>query len=316
MCWNTKRITNLFFCLILVLSSFSVASAGISDDVANAFANGGKMFFMDLTDSFVNMTVSSSYGIDGAKGDNIGLDAIFSIATLTLNPFEMDAVLELKDIAIGVFFDVWWLLFLVLLVSALVVFVMPLDAIAQVNDIFGYDFLYAIKMAFYLLIGGIFVLMLELTFVWCVLKLNEEITSSIMMGSLNAIASTPDNWVLYCVMGIAYALLFLCFVFRAVVITMFTGLSPLIGLLVIFSPTSNMGWNLHMYFIQMVFYQMVVVLWYGCCVILASAMPQFMDAIYQIMVLLSIWLSYRFIFHLDFVRGAGLIGRIMLFKKL
>ena len=316
MSFNTNRITNLFFCLILILSSFSVATAGISEDVANAFANGGKLFFMDLTDSFVNMTVSSSYGIDGAKGENIGLDAIFAIATFTPNPLKMDAVLELKEIATGVFFDVWWLLFLVLLVSALVVFVMPLGAIAQVNDIFGCDFSYAIKMAFYLLIGGIFVLILELTFIWCCLVINEEITSSIMMGSLNAIVSTPDNWVLYCVMGIAYALLFLCFVFRAVVITMFTGLSPLIGLLAIFPPTSNIGCNLHMYFIQMVFYQMVVVLWYGCCVILASAMPQFQDAIYQIMVFVSIWLSYRFIFHLDFVRSAGLIGRIVLFKKL
>lgn len=311
-------ILRLLFLITVLLMSMGPAQADyIEDEVSGAFSKGISLFFVDLTDQFVNMTVSS-YGIEGIKSDikQVGLDGILAIATFTPNPFKMEAVQELRVMATNTFFDVWWLLFLVMLIGALVVFVMPLGAIVQVNDMVGYDFLYAIKMAYCLLIGGIFVLMLEVTFVWVCLVINEEITASIMMGSLNAIAGNPTNWVLYCVMGIAYALLYLCFVFRAVVITMFAGLAPLIGLLTIFPPTANMGWNLHMYFIQMVFYQLIVVLWYTCCVILASAMPEFQDAIYQIMVFVSIWLSYRFIFHLDFVKGAGSVLKIVAYKKL
>lgn len=310
---------HFLFLIVVLLLCVGPAQAGlIEDEVSTAISTGIASFFVDLTDQFINMSVSSSYGMEGMEGNpgNVGLDAIFTIATFTPDPFEMPLVIKMRTMATGVFFDVWWLIIIFMLIGALVVCVMPLGAIIQVNDSLGYDFLYALKMAFGVIIGGIFVLMLEMAFVWVCLVVNKDITAAIMMGSLNAIASSPDNWVLYCVMGIAYALLYLCFVYRAIVITMFAGLAPLIGLATIFPPTSNIGWNLHMYFIQMVFYQMIVVLWYSCCVIIVSAMPQFQDAIYQIMVFISIWISYKFLFRIDFVRGAATIGRLALYKKL
>jgi len=306
-------------CLITVLLlSMGPAQAGlIEDEVSVAFANGGKKFFMDLTDSLVDLCSTPSNKIEGMNGESTGLDGIITIATFTPNPYKMDAVKELRVQAEGIFFDVWWYIIILMVIGALLIMVMPLGAIVQVNEVFGFDTYYAVKQLFCVIVGGIFVFMLEMAFVWCVLVLNNEITNSIVMGSLNAIASTPDNWVLYCVMGIAYALLYLCFVYRAVVIVMFAGLSLLAGILLIFPPTSHIGWKMHLYFIQLVFFQLVVVLWYGCCIIVAYAMPPvFMDAIYQIMVLISIWLSYKFIFHLDFVKGAGSVLKIVAYKKL
>ena len=316
MSWNTKRITNLFFCLILVLSSFSVATAGISDDVANAFADGVELALLRLTNAWLEMTVSTEYGTGDPNNKSIALDAIVSIATFTPNPFAMPKLQELQDNFISVFYDLWWLCFLIVIICVLFALVLSVHSLSAIHENTGFSIHDGFKKIAMVLIGGVFVLILENAFIWCVLVLCSDLSKSIIMSTLNSIAFTPSNIVLYIVMSIAYGLLYLCFAYRTAVIMFFFSTSFIFGALLFVPSLSNFAWKTHLYFIQIVFYQLAVILWYTFCIVLLQITGMNTGGFYLIMVLVSVWLSFRFIFHLDFIRGAGLIGRIALFKKL
>jgi len=313
---NIKRISNLLFCLMLVLGSFGVASAGISDDVSTAIANGVDLFILRLANAWLEMTVSTDYGTGDPTNKSIALDAIFSIATYTPDPFKMPVLQELQNNMKNIFYDFWWLSFLIVIIGVLLAMVLSVNSISALHDTTGFSMHGGLKKTSLVLIGGVFVLILENAFVWCVLVLCSDLSKSVMMGSLNAIAFTPGNLVLYVVMSFAYGLLFLCFAYRSAVIMFFFCTSFLFGVLLLVPGLSNFAWNAHLYFIQIVFYQFAVVLWYAFCIVMLQIAGMDSDLYYILMVLVSVWLSYRFIFHLDFVRGAGRIGRIVLYKKL
>lgn len=314
--FSTIRITNLFFCLIVVLSSFGTVSAGISEDIANSFADGMELGLLRLTNSWLDMTVSTEYGTGDPNNKSVALDAIISIATFTPNPFAMPLLQELQDSFKSVFYDLWWLCFLIVIICVLFAFVFSVHSLSAIHETTGFSTHDGFKKIAMVLIGGVFILILENAFIWCTLVLCSDLSKSIMMGSLNAIAFTPDNLVLYMVMSLAYGLLFLCFSYRTAVIMFFFSTSLLFGVLLFMPSLSNFAWKAHLYFIQLVFYQLAVVLWFTFCIVLLQVFYLDTSSYYIIMVLVSVWLSYRFIFHLDFVRGAGLIGRIVLFKKL
>lgn len=313
---NTKRITSLLICLILVLSSFGAASAGISDDVSTAIADGIELVLLRLTNAWLSITVSTEYGTGDPDTKSIALDSIVSIATFTPDPFAMPLLQELQDSFKRVFYDVWWLCFLIVIICVLFAFVFSVHSLSAIHETTGFNMHDGFKKISLVLIGGVFVLILENAFVWCALVLCSDLSRSIMMGSLNAIAFTPDNIVLYIVMSGAYGLLFLCFTYRSAVIMFFFSTSFIFGVLLFMPSLSNFAWKAHLYFIQLVFYQLAVIMWYTFCIVLLQIFYLTASSYYIIMVLVSVWLSYRFIFHLDFVRGAGLIGRIVLFKKL
>jgi len=314
--FNSKRITNLFFCLILVLSSLGVVSAGISEDVSTAIANGVDLFLLRLTNAWLDTTVSTEYGTGDPNNKSVALDAIVSIASFTPNPFAMPMLQELQDSFKNVFYDLWWLAFLIVIICVLFALVLSVHSLSAIHETTGFSIHDGFKKIAMVQIGGVFVLILENAFIWCTLVLCSDLSKSIMMGSLNAIAFTPDNLVLYIVMSAAYGLLYLCFAYRGAVIMFFFSTSVLFGVLLFVPALSNFAWKAHLYFIQIVFYQLAVILWYTFCIVLLQIYGFDNSTFYLIMVLVSVWLSYRFIFHLDFVRGAGLIGRIVLFKKL
>lgn len=166
------------------------------------------------------------------------------------------------------------------------------------------------------LVGGVFVLILENAFVWCALVLCSDLSRSFMVSSFNAIAFTPSNIVLYSIMSFAYGCLFLCFEYRSAIIMFFFATSFIFGVFLFVPAVAGFAWKAHLYFIQLVFYQLAIIIWYTFCIVVLDMFYFNSSSYYIIMVLVSVWLSYRFIFHLDFVRGAGLIGRIVLFKKL
>lgn len=314
--FNTNRITNLFFCLILVLSSFSVATAGISDDVANAFADGAELTLLRLTNAWLEMTVGTEYGTGDPTTKSIALNAIVEAATFTYDPFKMPLLKDFQDDMINIFYELWWLCFLIVIIFVLLAMVLGVHSLSAIHENTGFSMHDGFKKISLVLIGGVFVLILENAFVWCALSLCSDLSTSMMYPSLNAIAFTPSNIVLYIIMSFAYGLLYLCFAYRTAVIMFFFATSFIFGIFLFVPSLAGFAWKVHLYFIQLVFYQLAVVLWYTFCIVLLGIVNLDTSSYYIIMVLVSVWLSYRFIFHLDFVRGAALVGRIVLFKKL
>ena len=304
---------------MILLCSLSIVSGGLGEDVATAFKEGLDRFVIGLVDSFLETTVSDEYGADNGS---IALDAIYSIGTYTINPFEMEGLQEFKDVALDLFFDMWEFILLLTIIIVIVMILFPTDNLASLYNSTGFDSISGFKTIIFILIFGIFVLMCESMFIWLVLKVNDEFSKSIIVGSLNAVAFTPDNIVLYSIMGLAYGLLALCFIYRTFIIMFFFSTSPIFGAMLLFPGTQEFAIKAHMYFIQIVFYQFAIVVWYSFCILILDITDNNMvvdnsyTGYYLIMVLVSVYASYRFIFHLDFVRMGSQITRIALIKKL
>lgn len=312
-------LNRTILCFIILLCSSCVVSGGLSEDVATSFKEGLDRFVIGLVDSFLETTISDEYGTGEGS---IALDAVFSFGTYTINPFEMEGLQKFKDVMLDLFFDIWEFLLLLTIIIVIVMILFPTDNLASLYNSTGFDSVSGFKTIIFVLIFGIFVLMCESVFIWLVLKVNDEFSKSIILGSFNAVAFTPGNIILYSIMGLAYGLLALCFIYRTFIIMFFFGTSPIFGVMLLFPGTQEFAIKAHMYFIQIVFYQFAIVLWYSFCIFVLDIAGKGVIAYniytgyYLIMVLISVYASYRFIFHLDFVRMGSQITRIVLIKKL
>lgn len=317
MYYRTHAFCKILILIIIVLGIVIPANGNMQEDVTNSIADGIDLALIRLTNGFVNSAVANEYGVgEGYNNSNIALDAIFSIATYTPNPFEMPVLAEMRADMKSFFFDIWWILILIAMITFGFLFIFSIDSFSSIYDATGFDAGKQLKLLLLIIIGGLLIVMFEMAFVWITLLICDEFSKAVMMGSLNAIAISPDNVVLYVIMGFAYGALWLCFEYRALVIMFFSVISFVFGAMLLYPPTSNWSWKAHLYFIQIVFFQFAIVLWYCFCIILISSSPGPKGSIYIIMVLVSIYMSYKFIFKLDFIRMAGQVTRIVLIKKL
>jgi len=311
------KYLRVFLIIVFISCTLSIVNAGLSDDVSSSVAKSGDIFLVKLVNGFIYTSVSSEYGVgDSYENSSIALDAIFTVATYTPNPFAFTFLDELRDHIRTMYIDLWWLLVQLGVAGFLVMFLLSRNTFSLVYEATGFDIATNLKRVFLIVVGGFFVLAFELAFVWIVLTLCNELTKSMMMGSLNAIVFTPDNLSLYLSMGVAYALLGLCFEYRGLVIIFFSVVSYLFGALLLHPSTQEWAINAHLYFIQIVIFQFAIVLWYTFCIVCINYIPGTGYGTYTIMILASVYMSYKFIFKLDFVRMAGQVTRVALIKKL
>lgn len=289
--------------LILCLFVSPVQATSIYDEVSNSISLGIESFIRGLVDDIVGLSVSTT----GTTGTNegFGVDLIYSVATFTPNPFLYSPVNYLKDLANDIYFEALFFIFSLAFVGALIHYVFP-QAAVQINESIGFSMGTGIKKLLAVCAGGIGIFAFESCFLWLVLSINDELSKAIILPSLNAISFDPENLVLYTILGLAYGILMLCFYFRTLIILFWAAIGVLVGILLLPSKTQTWAINAHYYLIQMVFYQFVIVAWYSFCIILIQGVPVEMQKVmYVIMVFVSIYASYKFIFGINIITAAG-----------
>jgi hypothetical protein len=97
--------------------------------------------------------------------------------------------------------------------------------------------------------------------IYTILLLNKVLTQMVMVGVLPSIAPTPDNLVLYFMMGLTYLVMSFFFWIRFFTINLVTGFALFIGVAYIISNfTRRVSVWIMKFFISMVFMQFVIVL--------------------------------------------------------
>ncbi len=108
-------------------------------------------------------------------------------------------------------------------------------------------------------------------------------------------------------MAIAYLLLNIFFGIRLFVIYLFYGFALIIGICLLIDATKDAATNVCMYFVQTVFFQAIIVLYFSACILIIKAlnMPIIGEGLmYVIMLIGSIFLATKLMLGTKVIRWA------------
>lgn len=268
-----------------------VASAGLTDTASRAVADGFRTFVEDIADQIFSITIAGYEKTD----EDTALTAIYNIATWTPDPMKFDAVQKLISWSKSVFKPIYSAILLGALSCLFVVYYKP-DTADSIQRLTGVDVGTGLHKYAEKALQGVLVAGFVYVLVYFVLALNDALSKSVMLTTLDAIAPTPDNFVLYFIMALAYLGMSLFFALRILVIFLFTSFALLVGLCFLIDNLRDTATNLTLYFIQTVFFQFVIVLYFGAAIVIIQALDvpgQFENLLYIAMLFLGVWIGLK-----------------------
>ena len=299
-----KSIVVILISTILI-SSTSIASAGLSDSVSNAIADGGESFCIRIADSIFAMSFS---GYDDSAGNNT-VGYIYNIASYTPDPMKSTTTMDFIDFSKSVFYEGYQLILLAAFITVLVTHFKP-DALRKLSDMMGVNLGSKGNILFNKVKDGIIIIVLMYTFIYLIFEFNDMLTKSVMIEILDVVSPTPDNFVLYLIMAIAYLIMGFFFSIRTLVLFLFCGFAFLVGLALLIDFTKESAIGLCAYFVQAVFFQFFAVLYFSASIWIIKATVSPFDisgqtTMYVVMILGGIYIGIKMMFGTGVIRFAG-----------
>lgn len=296
--------------LLILTSSMAVVSAGLSDSVAGAFTTGLEGFVISISDQMFAMSFS---GYDDSAGYGT-LGMIYNVATYTPDPLRYDVTYKYIDYSKSVFKSCYPILLLFAIIATLVNHYKTdlAQRFAQATGInIGSKSNILIKKA----IDGILIAVLMYIFIYFVFEINNLLTKSVMISILDVVAPTADNYVLYFIMALCYLVMGFFFSIRALIIFLFVGFALIIGFCLLIDFTNEAAVNLCLYFVQTVFFQFIIVLYFSACIMiiktLNSPQPQAEATLYVVMLLGGVYLGIKMMIGTKVIKWAGKTAAVL-----
>ena len=305
-----KRLL-LFFCIFLLI--FPTAQAGLTDSAADAVARGVAGFFVAAADKMFEMGITDYAELDDPDdpdalddSENDVIEAIYNLATWTPDPFEFPVVEDLIDFSKSLFTPLYSMILLAGFCSLLIVYSKP--SVAQhVKDIIGIDIGRGLHVYGAKAIEGLGVAAFTYVFIFFILMLNDVLAKAVMMESLDALSPSPDNFILYFLMAVAYLGMSLLFGYRILVIFLFTSFALLVGACFMMDVTRQTAIGLVLYFVQTVFYQTINIIYYTASILIIQSLNipfPFAGVMYLVMILMGIVIGIKMLFGTSVIRWA------------
>lgn len=310
-----KTFKPLLIIVSLVLLFVQPANAGILSPVSDAIANGGVQFVNRCSDNMMNMSVYSTI-IDksGQQSTTSGgiTDIIINMGSFSPNPYQFDEVITFREYIIDILLKPVIKLILVLIaILTLLVYLVP-SAAAKLHDITGINSANVLKTQISKIALIIGIIVLSNVFVFVMLALNDSMTKQVFSAIINQITPTPDNFILYFMISMAYFLLSFFYAWRILVIFLYAIFAELILLCLVFDSTRKFGENITKYFIQTVFFQFIMMCYFVACIMIISLfpyIPQVQISLYLVMVLASVIIAFRLTWGVTLFNKAVFIGK-------
>lgn len=306
-----KIMKKLLFILIfiLVIGTTPTASANIGDDVknsiSNAFAKGGEQFFINMADDIFNMSFS---GYDDSAGNGT-VGYIYNIASYTPNPMEYLITLQFIEFSKLVFYEGFLLLLLAAFIAVLVTHFKP-NALQKLSEVMGVNVGSKGNILANKVKDGIIIIVFMYTFIYFVFEINNVLTKAVMISILDVVSPSPDNFILYFAMALAYLAMGFFFSIRTLILFLFCGFAFLVGLGLLIDFTKETAIGLCAYFVQIVFFQFFIVLYFSACILIIKTVVSPLDPanqtlMYVIMIIGGVYLGIKLMFGTGVIRFAG-----------
>jgi len=285
--------------ILIILSVIYPASAGASE----AVTEGIEGIFISIADKIFECSVS---GFDGPT-DNVTVAYIYNMATFTLNPFNSINYDSVIHFSATIYKECFVLIMLIAFIMLIIThyksdIAYKIEALTGVN--IGNKSNELLKTGIY----GISIAVFIYAFIYFILYFNDILTKAVMLNMLDSIAPTPDNFILYFMMAVAYGFMMVFFGLRTLVIGLFFGFAFLIGLGLLVPPIKQTAENICAYFVQIVFFQFIIVAYFSVSVIVIKSLelPSTNELfMYTIMLFGGVYLGIKMMFGTGVIRCAG-----------
>ncbi|MGP8322446.1 MAG: hypothetical protein ACT6FG_00395 [Methanosarcinaceae archaeon] len=291
--------------LVILISLTPIGSASLGDAVSNSFAKGGEQFFINCADRMFDMSFS---GYDSSGGNNT-VGYIYNIASYTPNPMKSDITYDFIDFSKSIFYRGYKLILLAAFIAVLVIHFKP-NALRKLSELMGVNLGSTGNILVNKVKNGIIIIMLMYTFIYFVLEINDMLTKAVMIEILDVISPTPDNFILYFMMAIAYLFMGFFFMIRTLILFLFCGFAFLVALGLLMEFTKESAINACAYFVQTVIFQFFIVLYFSASVLIIKALPTSSDfdvqtTMYTVMIIGGIYIGIKMMFGTGVIRFAG-----------
>jgi hypothetical protein len=248
----------LLYLITILLLLLPAACAGGPDIIANGVTSGLTDWITDLSDSMMSTAVS--YQNESAMIDNPITGGIFFVASYTYDPYQNESVRTMIEISALI-----WFFFMVIYAFAGYILINIKNSCPHGSQaiayITGINTESGMNQYIQNILLGLGILLFSHAAIYITLLLNTILTKLVMLDILASIAPTPDNIVLYFMMGVSYLLMSFFFWIRFFTINLFAGFALAIGVAYILSNfTRRISVWCMKFFISMVFMQFIIVL--------------------------------------------------------
>lgn len=300
-----KTVVVLLVLFISLCSTATIASAGMSDDAATAISAGIEAFLINMAD----MMFSTEFGGYANEAGYGPIGYIYNIASYTYNPFSFVITDDLIDYSKSVFKASYPILLLGAAIATLVLHYRS-DVLSKLEQLTGVKVGRGANILSQKALGGVAVAVFTYIFIFFVLELNNILTKSVLISIIDVISPTPDNVLLYLMMGFGYILLGFFFTIRTLVIFLFCGFAYLVGLGLLIDFTHETCMKICAYFVQCVFFQFIMVIYFSACIMIIKAIVPAVNVpgqtnMYLVMILGGVYLAIKLMLGTKVIRFVG-----------
>jgi len=291
--------------VLILFSSTSIASAGLSDAASTAISNGMENFFISVADNIFSMSFSG-YD-DSADYGTVGY--IYNIASYTLDPMKYEITQNFIAFSKSIFKESYSILLLCAFMAVLLTHYKT-NALQQIEQITGAKISSKSNILARKAIDGIIVAVFMYIFIYFVFTLNNILTKAVMINILDVISPSPDNFILYLIMAVCYLVMGIFFSLRTLILFLFCGFALIIGFCLLIDFTKDAAIGLCAYFVQTVFFQFIIVLYFSACIVIIKTVTDGVyqggeETMYMVMLLGGVYIAIRMVFGTKVIRWVG-----------
>ena len=291
--------------VVILLSSTSIASAGLSDAASTAISNGIENFFISAADSMFDMAIS---GFD--KSEGVGTKGyIYNIASYTPDPMKSAPVQDCISWSKDIFKAAYPILLLCAFLAVLATHYKT-GALQQLEQITGVNVGSKSNILARKAIDGIIVAVFMYIFIYFVFTLNNILTKAIMGGIIDSVAPSPDNFILYFMMALCYLVMGFFFSLRILVLYLFCGFALVIGFCLLIDFTKETAIGVCTYFVQTVFFQFIIVAYFSVSILIIKTVTPTLPystegTMYLVMLLGGVYIAIKMMLGTKVIRWVG-----------
>ena len=291
--------------VLILFSSTSIASAGLSDAASTAISNGMENFCISAADNIFSMSFS---GYDDSA-DNGTVGYIYNIASYTLDPMKFEITQDFISFSKSIFKAAYPILLLCAFIAVLLTHYKT-GALQQIEQITGVKVGSKSNILARKAIDGIIVAVFMYVFIYFVFTLNNILTKAVMINILDVISPSPDNFILYLIMAVCYLVMGIFFSLRTLILFLFCGFALIIGFCLLIDFTKETAIGLCAYFVQCVFFQFITVLYFSACIIIIKEVtspiyPGGEETMYFVMLIGGVVLAIKLMCGTKVIRWVG-----------
>lgn len=291
--------------VVILFSSTSIASAGLSDSASTAISNGMENFCISIADNIFSMSFS---GYDDSA-DNGTIGYIYNIASYTLDPMKFEITQDFISFSKSIFKESYSILLLCAFIAVLITHY-KINALQQLEHITGVKVGSKSNILARKAIDGIIVAVFMYIFIYFVFTLNNILTKAVMINIIDVISPSPDNFILYLMMAISYLFMGIFFSLRTLILFLFCGFALIIGFCLLIDFTKESAISLCAYFVQCVFFQFFIVLYFSACILIIKTVtiPLYAsgeETMYLVMLLGGVYIAIKMMFGTKVIKWVG-----------